>query len=98
MSELTSLIVLNCVNLAVNLMVPLIVAIAYFIMHIKKSNCCGSAIEVRSPREGEAFNALNTKHLADKANDPSLEEFKIALHSVSHGVGGEALTDKNLKV
>lgn len=67
--HLTVIIVLNCLNLFVNLMIPLVAAAAYFITHIRKSDCCGSIVEVRSPKGDE------------KNPDISLEEFRKVIDS-----------------
>lgn len=62
----TATIILISLNIAASLISPLIISLGYFIKHIKKSQCCGSIVELeRSPSDSniDESTALNRTRL-----------------------------------
>lgn len=44
--QFAAMITVGVLNLVSSLLVPLVVSVAYLIKHVKKSECCGSKLDI----------------------------------------------------
>lgn len=71
------IIILSIINIILTGLSPIILALAYFLKHIKKSKCCGSSIEMFTPRPSQDDNVaeiisnLDARPLSLDLNNPT---------------------------